>query len=208
MLESGKLFVSFLYPLLIELMLGLQVFVDPVLFEELRSLAFKGLDSLRVSAFPFTQCGLSFPQEVGHRHQFVDASVAFRQGPFQLLDGAAMGGLAITQFNFQMVDAVLGRFQLLHLGAEPISIGQALVELGDLFTEDADFFFQNFAGLFSALRGLVGSSKVLGLGFRMSIELTDLPVAVGEGLFELLDGAAMGGFAITQFNFQLVDTVL
>ena len=80
--------------------------------------------------------------------------------------------------------------------------------MGDLFTEDADFFFQNFAGLFSALRGLVGSSKVLGLGFRMSIELTDLPVTVGEGLFELLDGAAMSGFAIAELDFQLVDVLL
>ncbi len=34
-----------------------------------------------------------------------------------------MGGFAIAEFDFELVDTVLRRFEVLHLGAEPISIG-------------------------------------------------------------------------------------
>ena len=82
-----------------------------------------------------------------------DPLISFRKRLLQLLDRPAMGGFSITEFDFELVHAVLRRFQLFHLGAESVAVSQALVELGDLFTEDTDFLFQDFASLLGDPRG-------------------------------------------------------
>ena len=90
---------------------------------------------------------------MGDRYEFLNPLIPFREGPFELLNRTAMGRFAITQFNLQLMDAVLSRLELLHLGTEPLLVSEAFVELSDLFTQDTDFFFQDLAGL---LRGPTG----------------------------------------------------
>ena len=119
------------------------------------------------------------------RYQLVDTVVALGQGAFQLLDDAAMGRFAITEFDFELVDAVLCRVELFDLGAESITVGQTLVELRDVVAEDTDLFLQDLTSLFSALRGLVGGSQVFGLGLGLSIKYTDPLIALGQGALQL-----------------------
>ena len=138
------------------------------------------------------------------RVELTDPAVSLRHGLLELLDGAAMGGLAVTQFDLQLMDTVLGRLQLLDLGAEPVSVGQPFVELGDLFAQDADFFFQDFAGLFGGVRGLLGSVEFVYVDGGEGIEFTNAAVSLRHGLLQLLNGAAMGGLAVTQFDLQLM----
>ena len=140
----------------------------------------------------------------GEGIEFTNAAVSLRHGLLQLLDGTAMGGLAVTQFDLQLMDTVLGRLQLLDLGAEPVSVGQPFVELGNVLAQDADFFFQDFAGLLGGPAGLQGIAYFVCLSGRQRIELTDPAVSLRHGLLQLLNGAAMGGLAITQFDFQLM----
>jgi len=141
----------------------------------------------------------------GKSIEFPDAAVAFRESLFELLDGAAMGGLSVTEFHFQLMDAVLGRLQLFDLGAQSVSIRQAFIQLGDLFAEDPDFLLQDFAGLLGGLTSLVRTTKFICLGSDARIKLTNPLIAFREDLFKLLDGAAMGGLPITEFHFQLMD---
>ena len=142
----------------------------------------------------------------GARMKLPKPLIAFGQRPFELLDGAAMGGLPITQFDFQLVHAVLGCLQFLDLGSQPVSVGEFLVLLGDMLPEDADFFLLDITGLLRRSTGLQGILNLVRLRGRQRIEFPDATVALRQGLFELLDGAAMGGLSITQFDFQLVDT--
>ena len=66
------------------------------------------------------------------RIELTDPPVSLRNGLLQLLDRAAMDSFPIAQFNLQLMYTVSGRFQLLHLGAELVSVGEPFVELGDL----------------------------------------------------------------------------
>jgi hypothetical protein len=133
--------------------------------------------------------------------------VTFRDRLLKLLEDAPMGGFSITQLDLQLMHTVSGRLQLLHLGAEPLSLGEAFVELGDLVTQDADFFLLNLAGLLGSPTGLQGIPNFVRLSSRKRIELTDSPVALCKGLLQLLDHATMDGFPIAQFDFQLMHTV-
>jgi len=90
----------------------------------------------------------------GARIKLTNLLISFCEGPFELLDRAAMDGFPITQLDLQLMHTVSGRLQLLHLGAEPLSLGEAFVELGDLVTQDADFFLLNLAGLLGSPTGL------------------------------------------------------
>ena len=104
--------------------------------------------------------------------EFSDALVAFRKSPFELLDGAAMGGLSIAQFNFQLVDAVLGCFELLDLSAEPISISQALIELRNVLAQDSHFAFHDLPGLLGVPTGLLSASEFMCLGCKNCLDIT------------------------------------
>ena len=136
----------------------------------------------------------------------VDPAVSFAR-LFELLEGAPMGRFPITQFDLQLVDAGLCRFQLLDLGPESVSAGKVFVELGDLFAEDADFLLLNLAGLFGGPTGLQSILDFVRLSGRKRIELTDPPVSLRNGLLQLLDRAAMDSFPIAQFDLQLMHTV-
>ena len=72
----------------------------------------------------------------------------------------------------------------------------------------ADFLLHHFAYLLSGLTGLLGPAEFFRLDRHVRIELTDPPIALRHGLFQLLDHAAMGSLSITQFHFQLMDTAL
>ncbi len=67
-----------------------------------------------------------------------------------------MGRLPITQFNFQLLDSVVHCLELLQLSPEPIAVGEAFVELRNLFTQNPDLFFLNLARLLSEPTGLQG----------------------------------------------------
>src|SRR6185312_6719331 len=97
--------------------------------------------------------------------------VSFRKGLLQLLERVPMGRFAITELDLQLMHAVSGRFQLLHLGAELVAVGEAFVELRDLFAQDTDFLLQDFAGLFSRLTGLLGTPEFIRLSSGKGIEL-------------------------------------
>ena len=138
--------------------------------------------------------------------EFSDATVSFGEGLFELLDGAAMGGFPIAQFDFELMHAILGRLEFLDLGAQAVLVSQAFIQLSDLFTEDTDLFLQDVASLLGGSTGLQGISNFVRLRGRNCIKFFDATVSFGEGPFELLDGAAMSGFPIAQFDLQLVDT--
>ena len=74
-----------------------------------------------------------------------------------MLDGAAMSGFPIAQFHFELMYPILGRLEFLDLGAQAVLVGQAFIQLSDLFTEDADFLLQDVASLLGGLRDLFGS---------------------------------------------------
>jgi hypothetical protein len=134
------------------------------------------------------------------RIELIDPLVSLRNGLLQLLDRAAMDSFPIAQFDLQLMHTVSGRFQLLHLGAELVPVGEPFVELGDLVSQNPDFFFQDLLGLFGSLTGLLSPVEFVGLIHRARVELTDAPVALHDGLLELLDGAPMGRFPITQLD--------
>ena len=207
MLEVGDLDVALLQFLLVELMLRLELVLGRTGFLELCRLDFEVLHSARVGTFPFLYRGLLLVQEVGDRYQLVDPVVAVGEGPFELLDRTPMGGFSITQLDLQLMDAGLCRFQLLDLGTESVSAGKVFVKLGDLVAEDTDLLLLNLAGLLGSPTGLQGILDFVRLSGRKRIELTDSPVALRNGLLELLDHAAMDGFPIAQFNLQLMHTV-
>ena len=119
------------------------------------------------------------------RYQLVDTVVTLGQGAFDFLDHASMSRFSITEFDFELVDAVLCRVELFDLGAESIAVGQTLVELRDVVAEDTDLFLQDLTGLFSALRGLVGGSQVFGVGLDLGIKYTDPLIALGQGALQL-----------------------
>jgi hypothetical protein len=95
-----------------------------------------------------------------------DAVVTFREGLLQLLERIPMGRLPITQFDFQLMDAVLNRFQLFHAGSDFIPVGEAFLELRDLFAQDADFLLLNLTGLLSGPTGLQGIPNFVRLSRR------------------------------------------
>ncbi len=107
------------------------------------------------------------------RIEFTDATVSLREGLLQLLEYAAMSSFAITQFHFQLMDAVLRRFQLLHADSELIPVGQPLIKLGNLVTEDADLFVEHFPGLLSRLTGLLRTAEVIHLDSGARIKCTN-----------------------------------
>ncbi len=71
-----------------------------------------------------------------------------------------------------------------------------------------DFLLHHLARLLSRLTCLLGTSELFPLGRHVRIELAHPPIALCDGLFQLLDHAAMGSLPITQFHFQLMDTTL
>ena len=119
-----------------------------------------------------------------------------------------MGGLSITQFDFQLVDTASHRLQLFYLSAKAFSGGEAFVELSDLFPEDADFLLQDFAGLFGRLTSLLRRTEFIRVGSRADVKRIDPLISFGEKLFELLNPTTMSGFSVTQFHFQQMDTIL
>jgi hypothetical protein len=94
------------------------------------------------------------------------------------------------------------------LGTELVSVGQPFIELGDLVSQNPDFLFQDLLGLFGSLTGLLSPVEFVSLSHRARVELTDPTVAFNDGLLELLNGAPMGRFPITQLDLQLMDTDL
>ncbi len=140
--------------------------------------------------------------------KFFDATVSFSEGLFELLDGAAMGGFSIAQFDLQLVNTTAHRFQLFDLGAKAFSGREPFIELGDLVTEDADFFLQDFTSLLGRLAGLLRTTEFICVGGGADIKCPNPLISLREKLFKLLNSAAMGGFPITQFNFQQMDTIL
>ena len=125
-----------------------------------------------------------------------------------MLDGAAMSGFPITQFDLQLVDTTAHRLQLFDLGAKAFSGREPFVELGDLVTEDADLFLQDVASLLSRLAGLLRTTEFIRVGSGADIKRPNPLISFHEKLFELLNSAAMSGFPITQFNFQQMDAIL
>jgi hypothetical protein len=142
------------------------------------------------------------------RIELFDPPIALRHRLFQLLDHAAMGRLPVTQFHFQLMDTTLYRFELFQPGSKLLPVGKAFVELGDMLALHADFLFHHFTRLLSSLTRLLGPSEFFRLGRHVRIELTDPPIALRHGLFQLLDHAAMGRLPVTQFHFQLMDAAL
>jgi hypothetical protein len=142
------------------------------------------------------------------RIELTDPMVSFRKGLLQLLERVPMGRFAITEFDLQLMHAILGRFQLFHADSDVIPVGQPLVQLRDLFAQDTDFLLQDFAGLLSRLMGLLGTPEFIRLSGGKGIELPDAVVTFREGLLQLLERIPMGRLPITQFDFQLMDAVL
>ena len=177
-------------------------------FLKLCRFSFEVLHRAYVGSFPFFNGSFFLVQEVGGRHQLIDPTVSLRESLFELLDGAAVGGFPITQLDFQLMHTVLGRLQLLDPGTESIAVGKAFIELRDLLPEDADFLLHDLPGLLRRSTGFQRILHFVRLHGRQRIKLTDPTVALRKGLFELLERAAMGGFPVTQFHFQLMDTIL
>ena len=49
-----------------------------------------------------------------------------------------MGGFSVAQFHFQLMHAILGRLQLFHLGAQPVSQERATpANFGKYFRDEA-----------------------------------------------------------------------
>ncbi len=83
-----------------------------------------------------------------------------------------MGGFSIAEFNFELVDTVLYGLELFDLGAEPIPVGQAFVELGNAVTEDAHFLLHDLPGLLGVSRGLLGSFEFMSLRGKHRLHFT------------------------------------
>src|SRR6478609_7242399 len=115
-----------------------------------------------------------------------------------------MGRFAITEFDLQLMHAVSDQFQFLHARSDFIPVSQFLVQLRDLFAQDADFLLLNLAGLLSGPTDLQGIPNFVRLSRRKRIELTDPTVTFRKGLLQLLERAPMGCFAITELDLQLM----
>ena len=87
------------------------------------------------------------------------------------------------------------------MGSKTLSGGEAFVELGNLITQNPCFFFQDLLGLFGGPTGLLSLVEFVSLSHRARVDLTDPPVTLDEGSFELLDHRPMGRFPIAEFNF-------
>ena len=83
-----------------------------------------------------------------------------------------MGGLSITQFDFEMVHAVLCRLELLDLGAEPIAVSQAFVELGDMVSQHSHFSFHDLPGLLGISTSLLGHFEFMRLRGKYRLHFT------------------------------------
>src|SRR5574337_96064 len=105
------------------------------------------------------------------RLDLADPPVSFRDGPFELLKRAPMGGFAITQLHLRLMHTVLHRRQLFYLGAESIPVGEPLVELGDMLSQDPDFLLQDLMNVFSCLTSLLSPAKFVDQGGNSRIEL-------------------------------------
>jgi len=142
------------------------------------------------------------------RIKLADPTVAFRKQLFELLKGSPMGRFPITQLDLQLMDTGLCRFQLLDLGPKSVSAGQVLIELGDLVSQHPVFLFQYLLSVSSCLTSLLSPTEFIQLSNRTRIELTDPPIALRKQLFELLDRSTMSRLPITQFDLQLMHTIL
>ncbi len=98
--------------------------------------------------------------------------ITFGERSFELLNRAAMGGFAIAQLHFQLVDPVLGRLELLDLSAEPISISQTLVELRDMLAQDSHFPFHDLPGLLGVPTSLLRPSEFMRLSCKNCLNVT------------------------------------
>ena len=90
-----------------------------------------------------------------------------------------MGGFAIAELDFQLVDAILGRFKLLHLGTEPIPISQALVELRNMLAQDSHFTFHDVPGLFGVSTDLLSLSEFMSLRCKNRLYFADASASRG-----------------------------
>jgi hypothetical protein len=140
--------------------------------------------------------------------ELADPAIAFRQRLFELLEGSPMGRFPVTQFDLKLMDTITHLGQLLHFSAQPVPIGKTFVELSDMVSQDPDFLFQHLLGVFGGLTSLLGPTKFIQLSHRTHIELADSPIALRQRLFKLLDRSSMDRFPITQFDLQLMHTIL
>ncbi len=121
-----------------------------------------------------------------HRIELPDSAVTIGKGLFELLDRGAMGGFPVAEFDFQLVDAVLGRLELLDLGTEPIPVGQSLVELRNVLAQDTHFPFQDLPGLHGVSTGLLRLPEFMRLGCKHRLDVAHAPASGGS--FSLRDG--------------------
>ena len=119
-----------------------------------------------------------------------------------------MGGFPVTQFYFQLMDAVLHGCQFFEMRTKPVSIGEAFIELGDMVAEDSDFLLEDLLSLLSGSVCLLSRAEFVHLCRKTAIKLADPAVTLEERVLKLLDHIPMGGFPITERNLQLMDTVM
>jgi hypothetical protein len=86
------------------------------------------------------------------------------------------------------------------MGTEAIPIGEVLIELGNLVTQNPDFLFQYLLGVFGGLTSLLSPAKLIYSGGHVAIEFTNPVVAINQRLFELLERPSMSRFSITQLD--------
>ena len=108
-----------------------------------------------------------------------------------------MADLPITEFNLKLMEVILHRLQLLQAGTEPVSVGEAFVELSDVLAQHPDFLLHDLTRVVGRTTGLLRHSEFFSLGGRARIELADTSVPLSERSFKLLDRAPMAGFTIT-----------
>jgi hypothetical protein len=157
-------------------------------------------DLARLHGSPASLLGLSEFINLGRceRIEFPDAVVAFGERPFELVNRATMSSFAIAEFDLQLMHTVLSGLQLLHLGAEPVSIGETLVELRDLFAQDSHFSLHNIPGLLGGPTELLSGVKFIGSSRKNRFDFADPVVAAGKLFIELSDMVA----ELPNFLFQ------
>ena len=94
------------------------------------------------------------------------------------------------------------------MSTEAIPIGEVFIELRDLVSQHSDFLFQYLLGLLGSVTSLLSPAKLVHMDSHRLIELTDPAIAFRKRLFELLQGPPMSGFPITQFDLELMHTIL
>ena len=71
------------------------------------------------------------------------------------------------------MDTVLRRLQLLDLGAEPVSVREAFVELSDVLAQYPDFLLHDVPRLVGRTTDLLRHSEFFSLGHHARIQFAD-----------------------------------